>query len=399
MGEATGTALFVNFVLFILLVPAAGNAAIYTRAYADSQACLSSVVFLVTGLTAAGFCGSKAQPAPAVRDYSAQDTIQGSRAAIKPRFIVLFFLVCLFFYFSIGIQDHVITLSWFAGGNAMFLTRIFSVIGAFAAGILCDRNGRHVLIVSSMVLLAAGIVSMMLAYQGALAFISLSLVQLAYMAFDISIKLMMADMSLYSKRPVLIASMGFSFPYLMRQSGAILGGSLTAHGLLPVFVTLVLLLILPSPLLTMLFDEIRNMYLYGLKTYNPGRRQAPPDEISSVCEAPPQLSGNLKDCNPNINYEDVIKRISSRCGLTPRETEVLQLVLLGQTIKEMAQNLYISEITIKTHIGRILKKTGAKNRTHLFSIIMNAPDNVGSSTEGFVPAPSAATATGISGER
>ncbi len=398
-GCAIGTALFVNFVLFILLVPAAGDAAIYTRAYADSQACLASVIFLITGLTAAVLCGIKAQPTQAICDYSTPDTIQGNRALIMPRFIVLFFLVCLFFYLSIGIQDHVIALSWFAGGNTMFLTRIFSVIGAFAAGILCDRKGRHVLIVSSMVLLAAGIVSTMLAYHGALAFISLSLVQFAYMAFDISIKLMMTDMSLYSKKPVLIASMGFSFPYIMRQSGAILGSSLTAHGLVPVFVTLVLLLILPSPFLTMLFDEIRNMYLFRLKTYSHRRQQTPLKENAEICETSPRLSDDLKNCNSSMNYEELIISISNRCSLTPRETEVLHLVLLGQTIKEMAQNLYISEVTIKTHIGRILKKTGAKNRTHLFSIIMNTPDNVGNNIGDFVSASSISSTTGINGEK
>jgi MFS family permease len=130
LGSSIGIALFVNFVLFILLVPAGGSTAIYTKAYADSQACLASVIFLMTGLSAIGFCGNKAQPVQAIPDYSIPDTVQETRVVIMPRFIVMLFVVCLCFYSNVGIQDHVITLSWFAGGNAMFFTRIFSFIGA-----------------------------------------------------------------------------------------------------------------------------------------------------------------------------------------------------------------------------------------------------------------------------
>ena len=48
--------------------------------------------------------------------------------------------------------------------------------------------------------------------------------------------------------------------------------------------------------------------------------------------------------------------------LTDRELQVLELMARGQSNAEIAGELYLGEATIKTHVGRILSKLGARDR-------------------------------------
>jgi DNA-binding NarL/FixJ family response regulator len=48
--------------------------------------------------------------------------------------------------------------------------------------------------------------------------------------------------------------------------------------------------------------------------------------------------------------------------LTPREAEVLRLIATGQSNREIARALFVSEATVKTHVNRIFAKTGSRDR-------------------------------------
>jgi DNA-binding CsgD family transcriptional regulator len=50
-------------------------------------------------------------------------------------------------------------------------------------------------------------------------------------------------------------------------------------------------------------------------------------------------------------------------SLTPREVEVLQLILAGASNREIGEQLVISEWTVKSHVTRILGKLGVSSRT------------------------------------
>ncbi len=50
-------------------------------------------------------------------------------------------------------------------------------------------------------------------------------------------------------------------------------------------------------------------------------------------------------------------------GITRREMEILQLVAQGLTNREIAEKLFVSENTVKTHCARAFDKVGARRRT------------------------------------
>jgi DNA-binding NarL/FixJ family response regulator len=48
--------------------------------------------------------------------------------------------------------------------------------------------------------------------------------------------------------------------------------------------------------------------------------------------------------------------------LTPREAEVLRLIAQGLNNREIAERLFVTEATVKTHINNIFGKAGLRDR-------------------------------------
>jgi len=94
-------------------------------------------------------------------------------------------------------------------------------------------------------------------------------------------------------------------------------------------------------------------------------KDAQPEElvqsIRNVCSGEPSL-------NPTIAWRllrgmtgaETAKRPTEE--LSEREIEVLRLLTKGKTDQQIAQQLVLTDVTIRTHISRILSKLGLKNR-------------------------------------
>ena len=63
--------------------------------------------------------------------------------------------------------------------------------------------------------------------------------------------------------------------------------------------------------------------------------------------------------------------------LSPREKDVLDLLLEAKTNKEIAQELCISEYTVKSHVKNIYSKYDVTSRAELItSVLKNQTDTV-----------------------
>ena len=75
----------------------------------------------------------------------------------------------------------------------------------------------------------------------------------------------------------------------------------------------------------------------------------------------------------NDGDEDFIKvrlsSLASACALTDREVEVLYLLVQGRTNDDIAQNMFISTGTVKTHVYHIYQKLGVHTRKELMALI------------------------------
>ena len=114
-----------------------------------------------------------------------------------------------------------------------------------------------------------------------------------------------------------------------------------------------------------LFTSIK----YGAKGYL--LKNAEPDEliqdIYHVARGEsiilPLMATKLLTEFQNLSSGKKKKSDEDTTGLSPREKEVLQLVAKGATNREIADSLFISENTVKTHLQNIMEKLHLANRS------------------------------------
>ncbi|MGZ3367462.1 MAG: LuxR C-terminal-related transcriptional regulator [Caulobacteraceae bacterium] len=105
--------------------------------------------------------------------------------------------------------------------------------------------------------------------------------------------------------------------------------------------------------------EVQAAYEAGVKGCIP--KTAPPELITAALRL--ILAGGLyfRDFSSLSSRQRTETPLRTR--LSGRQLEVLRLIELGQTNKEIAKALGISVATVKLHVQAILNITGARNRT------------------------------------
>ncbi|RLL47152.1 DNA-binding response regulator [Oceanobacillus piezotolerans] len=84
---------------------------------------------------------------------------------------------------------------------------------------------------------------------------------------------------------------------------------------------------------------------------------------NNVMEQEFQLSEDVEEEQKLQTISSTIKEMN----LSPREQEVLDLVIQGLNNKEIAQELYISGHTVKNHVTKIFQKLEVPDRAHAIS--------------------------------
>ncbi|TAZ35399.1 response regulator transcription factor [Rhizobium ruizarguesonis] len=82
-----------------------------------------------------------------------------------------------------------------------------------------------------------------------------------------------------------------------------------------------------------------------------------------LAEAIRAVVGGSRYISPTMRAKVEKTLLDRPASLTPRETEVIELVAVGLTNKQIARRLDLQEKTIKHHMTEILSKLGASNRT------------------------------------
>jgi DNA-binding NarL/FixJ family response regulator len=92
-------------------------------------------------------------------------------------------------------------------------------------------------------------------------------------------------------------------------------------------------------------------------------KSMPPEKILETIR---QVHAGKKPVLPEI-ASHLAEHISDE-QLTSREIDVLRHVIEGNRNRDIAERLFVSEHTVKTHLKHILGKLGASDRTHAITI-------------------------------
>jgi DNA-binding NarL/FixJ family response regulator len=89
------------------------------------------------------------------------------------------------------------------------------------------------------------------------------------------------------------------------------------------------------------------------------------DEISDIAMKLRTLASGFSVLNPGVLKQLTTPKNPMLDELTPREGDIIRLVAQGLSNKEIAEQLFISEGTVRNNIVVIMEKLEVKNRTQL----------------------------------
>jgi DNA-binding NarL/FixJ family response regulator len=85
--------------------------------------------------------------------------------------------------------------------------------------------------------------------------------------------------------------------------------------------------------------------------------------------------------------------------LTPREKQVLSMVVLGFTNVEIAGRLFVAETTVKSHLSSAYRKLRVRSRQEATAAILDSSNGLGLGILSLTPAPTASGPKGVEGAR
>jgi DNA-binding CsgD family transcriptional regulator len=82
------------------------------------------------------------------------------------------------------------------------------------------------------------------------------------------------------------------------------------------------------------------------------------------------VGGRLRRVSTYSTETAALAAASRRSVLTPREREVFQLVAQGRTVQGIADVLFLSPATVRTHVRNGIARVGATNKVHAVSLAL-----------------------------
>jgi DNA-binding CsgD family transcriptional regulator len=257
-------------------------------------------------------------------------------------FMVFLIVVCYFFlYTSYGIFNTM-TDNYIGTHTISFeYARIADVFANIIVGVLCDVAGRGITLSASAVLLICGAIGCLFEFDGRAAVAMSAVTIVGAIGYSDPIRVIFVDVSVGMKRPMLVCALGFICHFLFQATGGPAAVFTQSYGVVVQAAIIVALCIVATPGLILLVEVLRNINVERQTAMMNRTESEPTGGVTSLCP------GEI------LRYRN----------LTKREQQIYDLSVAGKSVPEIAEFLFISEATVKSHVNRALKKTGTKSRS------------------------------------
>lgn len=95
-------------------------------------------------------------------------------------------------------------------------------------------------------------------------------------------------------------------------------------------------------------------------------------ELSTALGPSLRAAGAGQVCVPQSHSEQI-----EPASLTPREKQILGLVVMGYMNSQIAERLFVAESTVKSHLSSAFGKLGVRSRTEAAELIMDSERGLG----------------------
>lgn len=192
--------------------------------------------------------------------------------------------------------------------------------------------------------------------------------QLGYLVAGIILWCMLSDSVRASNLPsALLFSLAFACIAASQLVGAILG-FMGRAALVPGQIEVTAIALVSIYAVAMV-----SMFLFKDRSFKNGNNEARSEAPDGSHEAPDDQDAESQ--NGTRSVLDITKScceaISDRAHLTPREREILLYLGRGHTISSIAEELVVSENTVKFHVKGIYQKLGVHSRSEIMTLIDN----------------------------
>lgn len=121
---------------------------------------------------------------------------------------------------------------------------------------------------------------------------------------------------------------------------------------------------------SLILDELRKTSAETKAATQPPKLEEIKESEEFLCDLDEtNTAGKQPDGGPTISEEDRARELAKGHGLSPREIEVMSLLIRGHSVAAISRRLYISENTTRGHTKNIYRKMSVHSKQELIDLI------------------------------